>query len=191
MREVDRIATEETGPNLLQMMENAGRNVALQVIDDLGDGWTQAEIVVLAGPGGNGGGGICAARHLANRRARVTLVLSDPARLSDASRFQHQVYESTPGREVRFEDLDSAPVDIIVDAVIGYGLRVQYLGRGRSLDLFHLCTAQHRAITRFHGTSQDLSIWIPAALPVRARKPLGDLAAVGALSATRRCGIST
>jgi NAD(P)H-hydrate epimerase len=123
MREVDRIATEETGPNLLQMMENAGRNAALQVIDDLGDGWTRAEIVVLAGPGGNGGGGICAARHLANRRARVTLVLSDPARLSDASRFQHQVYESTPGREVRFEDLDSAAVDIIVDAVIGYGLR--------------------------------------------------------------------
>ena len=30
MREVDRIAMEETGPNLFQMMENAGRNLALQ-----------------------------------------------------------------------------------------------------------------------------------------------------------------
>jgi NAD(P)H-hydrate epimerase len=28
MREVDRIAIEETGPNLFQMMENAGRNLA-------------------------------------------------------------------------------------------------------------------------------------------------------------------
>ncbi len=29
MREVDRIATEETGPNLFQMMEHAGRSLAL------------------------------------------------------------------------------------------------------------------------------------------------------------------
>jgi NAD(P)H-hydrate epimerase len=28
MRELDRIAIEETGPSLLQMMENAGRNLA-------------------------------------------------------------------------------------------------------------------------------------------------------------------
>jgi NAD(P)H-hydrate epimerase len=28
MREVDRIAMQETGPNLFQMMENAGRNLA-------------------------------------------------------------------------------------------------------------------------------------------------------------------
>ena len=29
MREIDRIAMEETGPNLFQMMENAGSNLAL------------------------------------------------------------------------------------------------------------------------------------------------------------------
>ena len=32
MREVDRIAVDETGPNLFQMMENAGRNLALPVM---------------------------------------------------------------------------------------------------------------------------------------------------------------
>ena len=83
MREVDRIAVEETGPNLFQMMENAGRNLALQSIEAFGDGWRDAGIVVLAGTGGNGGGGICAARHLANRGGRVTLVLSNPAPLSE------------------------------------------------------------------------------------------------------------
>lgn len=67
MREVDRIAIEETGPNLYQMMENAGRNLAALAIDLLGSGWTKASVVVLAGKGGNGGGGICATRHLANR----------------------------------------------------------------------------------------------------------------------------
>ena len=32
MREVDRLAVEETGPNLFQMMENTGRSLALEVI---------------------------------------------------------------------------------------------------------------------------------------------------------------
>ena len=37
MIEVDRVAMEETGPNLFQMMENAGRNLALQAITCLGE----------------------------------------------------------------------------------------------------------------------------------------------------------
>jgi hypothetical protein len=37
MIEVDRLAMEELGPNLFQMMENAGRNLALQAIASLGD----------------------------------------------------------------------------------------------------------------------------------------------------------
>src|SRR5215469_15415707 len=67
MREIDRIAMEETGPNLFQMMENAGRSLAEMTLECLGDDWRQARIVVLAGSGGNGGGGISAAHHLANR----------------------------------------------------------------------------------------------------------------------------
>ena len=39
MREVDRIAIEETGPNLFQMMENAGRNLADLTMDILGVNW--------------------------------------------------------------------------------------------------------------------------------------------------------
>src|SRR5262249_48661937 len=33
MREIDRIAVQETGPNLFQMMENAGRNLAELVME--------------------------------------------------------------------------------------------------------------------------------------------------------------
>jgi len=33
MIEIDRIALEETGPNLWQMMENAGRNLSLLTIN--------------------------------------------------------------------------------------------------------------------------------------------------------------
>ena len=38
MREVDRVAIEGVGPNLYQMMENAGRNLASLSMEMLGEG---------------------------------------------------------------------------------------------------------------------------------------------------------
>ncbi len=123
MREVDRIAIEETGPNLFQMMENAGRNLALLAMETLGQDWAQAKIVVLAGSGGNGGGGICAARHLANRGADVTLCLGAPDRLGDVPAFQRKIFQGTSGKEVEAKDLGQVAPDFILDALIGYSLR--------------------------------------------------------------------
>jgi NAD(P)H-hydrate epimerase len=123
MREVDRIASEETGPNLFQMMENAGRNLALLAIAVLGDEWTSARIVVLAGSGGNGGGGVCAARHLANRGVAVRLCVAEPNQLEGVPAFQRKVFRSTSGREVAAAALSAEPVDLILDGLIGYGLR--------------------------------------------------------------------
>ena len=122
MREVDRVAIDEVGPNLDQMMENAGRNLALTVIDRLGSDWASTPIVVLSGTGGNGGGGICAARHLANRGANVTLVISDPARLTPVPGEQFRVYRGTDGAVASVADLADLEAGIIVDAMIGYSL---------------------------------------------------------------------
>ncbi len=122
MRVLDRIAMEETGPNLFQMMENAGRNLASLTIEVLGDEWTTAAVVVLAGSGGNGGGGICAARHLANRGVRVTLCLAAPDRLEDVTAFQRRIFQHTPGKEVAVASLPKEPVDFILDGLIGYSL---------------------------------------------------------------------
>ncbi|MDZ4853345.1 MAG: NAD(P)H-hydrate epimerase [Nitrospirota bacterium] len=122
MRELDRIATEETGPNLFQMMENAGRNLALLAIAMLGDAWATARILVLAGGGGNGGGGICAARHLANRGVDVRLCAAEPDDLKEVPAFQRKVFRSTSGREVAAAALSAEPVDLILDGLIGYGL---------------------------------------------------------------------
>ena len=72
MREVDRIAIDDFGLDILQMMENAGRSLAANAIDLLeGAG---GEVTILSGAGGNGGGGLCCARHLHNRGHRVNLV---------------------------------------------------------------------------------------------------------------------
>ncbi|MEM9486563.1 MAG: NAD(P)H-hydrate epimerase [Cyanobacteria bacterium P01_F01_bin.116] len=134
MIEVDRVAMEETGPNLFQMMENAGRNLALQAISCLGQ-WQNANIVVLAGSGGNGGGGICAARHLANRGLNVRLCLSSPNRLKDVPQWQRHIFQSTPGQEISPSELMtvSTAVDLILDALIGYSL--QAAPRGTALEL--------------------------------------------------------
>ena len=123
MRELDRLATEETGPNLFQMMENAGRNLALLALAVLGDEWTAARIVVLAGSGGNGGGGICAARHLANRGVDVRLCVAEPNQLEGVPEYQRKVFHSTSGREVAAAALSAEPGDLVLDALIGYGLR--------------------------------------------------------------------
>ena len=57
MREVDRIAVEELGLGILQMMENAGRNLAQDVIQTLGR--LGGEVTILAGAGGNGSSSSC------------------------------------------------------------------------------------------------------------------------------------
>lgn len=121
MREVDSIAMEQTGPNLYQMMENAGRNLALLAIELLGSEWKRAAIAVLAGGGGNGGGGICAARHLANRGLNVKLCLAEPGRLADVAAFQRKIFRATSGEEINAANLPER-VDLILDALIGYGL---------------------------------------------------------------------
>ena len=128
MREVDRIAMEETGPNLFQMMENAGRNLAALSMELLGNGWQQASYLVLAGSGGNGGGGICAGRHLANHGCRVSVCLADPDHLGEVPAFQYKVFQSTSGKEIRIAELDRQRPDIILDALIGYGLKPAPVG---------------------------------------------------------------
>jgi NAD(P)H-hydrate epimerase len=133
MREVDRIAIEETGPNLFQMRENAGRNLALSSIEMLGTGWRTAHVIVLAGPGGNGGGGICAARHLANHGVRVRLCLADTERLGDVPTFQRRIYRFTSGYEVALGQLDKEPTDLVLDAIIGYSLQAAPHGSASSL----------------------------------------------------------
>jgi NAD(P)H-hydrate epimerase len=64
MRQVDRAMVQDLHIELLQMMENAGRNLADVAITRI----ASVSVTVLAGPGGNGGGGLVAARHLPQPR---------------------------------------------------------------------------------------------------------------------------
>lgn len=133
MIEIDRIATEKTGPNLFQMMENAGRNLAIASIKILGNGWQKASIVLLAGTGGNGGGGICAARHLANRNINIKLCITNIHNLKDVTSFQRKIFEATSGKEISIKKLDDEKPDLIIDAVIGYNLKSAPIGNAQKM----------------------------------------------------------
>lgn len=120
MREVDRVAVEEVGLQVLQMMENAGRALAWHV-RDVGDG----TVVVVAGNGGNGGGGLVCARHLANRDVTVEVILDRPAAdLTGAAAHQFETLSAmdVPTHETVNDVLQSREPSVIVDALVGYGL---------------------------------------------------------------------
>ncbi len=121
MREVDRIMVEDMGIGLIQMMENAGRNLASAAIDL----HAPRRVVVVAGSGGNGGGGLVAARHLANRGVEVSVVFAHD-RLADVTRHQaeilHQMGVRATSAGEGVDSLGSGETDVVIDALIGYSL---------------------------------------------------------------------
>lgn len=76
-REVDRLALTEFGLPTLVLMENAARAVADVALDALKHSDHPA-VLILAGPGNNGGDALAAARHLHNAGAAVDIVLAYP-----------------------------------------------------------------------------------------------------------------
>ncbi len=120
MAEVDRLMIEEYGILLIQMMENAGRNLAEQARRMMGD-LTGRRVIILCGKGNNGGGGMVAARHLHNRGAEVSVKLAgDPAGLKEIPAHQWDILQVMALTQA--DDPDLTEADLIVDAIIGYGL---------------------------------------------------------------------
>ncbi len=123
MAEIDRIALEETGPNLYQMMENAGRTLASFVLGKMSRSKEWGRVLVLAGPGGNGGGGICAARHLANHGVRVSVALVGEETQKPIVREQLNIFRRAKGTVVQTGDWEPERFDILIDALLGYSLK--------------------------------------------------------------------
>lgn len=124
MAEVDRIAVEEVGLGIVQMMEHAGRELARAALRSDGD-----RLTVVAGGGGNGGGGLACARHLAARDRLHAVVLDrDPAAYEGAPATQLGLVQYTDAEiivaETETEQATDAitAADGVVDALIGYGL---------------------------------------------------------------------
>jgi NAD(P)H-hydrate epimerase len=121
MIEVDRLMVDEYGISLLQMMENAGRGLAELCRRLLGGSVDGKRVAVFCGGGNNGGGGMCAARHLHNWGAEILLKVSaDQQRLKEAPSHQYQILKAMGISDRGDIDLDKC--DMVIDAMIGYGL---------------------------------------------------------------------
>lgn len=144
MTEVDRVMIEDLGVELLQMMENAGRHLAEVAISQ----FAPSSVVVLAGSGGNGGGGLAAARHLVTRGVRPTVVIGlPPADLGGAAGSQLAILTKMG---VTLMD-QPAPADLVLDAVIGYGLRGE--PRGRRAELIRWANSQQHPVLALDNPS--------------------------------------
>lgn len=127
MREVDRSMVEDFGIHLIQMVENAGRNLATLARARFFDGNPRdRSATVLAGPGGNGAGALVCARRLASWGTRVSVVISaERSKLGEVSSHQlgilfamgPEVTEAFPGKFPEPKD-----EDLLIDGLLGYGL---------------------------------------------------------------------
>lgn len=134
VREVDRRSVGEFGVPSIVLMENAARAVAEVALDLLSES-DEPRVVILCGPGNNGGDGLAAARHLANSGVRVVIVLGvDPGSLAGDAGIHLKIVQKMgiPVMHARasFErqtidaaiaELDSG-VDMVIDALLGTGL---------------------------------------------------------------------
>lgn len=131
MAEVDRLAIEDFGVSLPQMMEQAGSHLAEVVRVEVGGDLRGRSVIVAAGPGNNGGGGLAAARHLLNRGADVHVVLARPAlRMTEPGRRQLATLIAMGAAccvatfDLSDDELEAmlGRADLIVDAILGYNV---------------------------------------------------------------------
>ncbi len=173
VRELDRRAIEEYGIDSIVLMENAGRACAAEAARIAGDA-SNGPVLVLCGPGNNGGDGFVIARTLANRGFEVELALVAPlAKLASASQDVRKNAElwKALGGEIE-EAADAAACDrlagramdsaLIVDALFGTGLTRPL--RAPYADLVPALNAVHRPV---------LAVDLPSGLDANTGEILG------------------
>jgi hydroxyethylthiazole kinase-like uncharacterized protein yjeF len=120
------VNAEYFGITMLQLMENAGRNVAAEVASRFSQ---KQKIAVFCGLGGNGGDGFVAARHLVAMGYKVSVILAGKSKdVIHPAALQNLCAAKSLGSIPICEITDSAvlPVvdaEIVIDALLGTGTK--------------------------------------------------------------------
>ena len=133
IRAFDRYAIEVLGVPGIVLMENAGRQIAEAARAMLAPG-KRARVVILAGPGNNGGDGFVVARHLAMAGIRPEVALLAPRekivgdadtnlRVLEALGFQVRVLAGKVEAVLGALCPMLAEADLVVDGMLGTGTR--------------------------------------------------------------------
>jgi NAD(P)H-hydrate epimerase len=179
IRSLDRIAVTRFGIPGIVLMENAGRGATEVLLRRLAPA-PDTSILVVAGPGNNGGDGFVIARHLANRGHRVSVAL-----LGELDRFRGAGEAGTnfdiieKMRLPLFEEADHSTLQdsltaagLVVDAVLGTGLAGDVRGpAARAIEAMNSCGRPVFAVD------------IPSGLDCDTGHPLG--------TAVRACATAT
>ncbi|MEO5365822.1 MAG: NAD(P)H-hydrate dehydratase [Magnetococcus sp. WYHC-3] len=130
MAEMDRRTSEEFGLPTMVLMENAGAAVEALLWREFPH-LMELRVLVLAGPGNNGGDGMVVARRLQQRGVRVSVLLLGHLLLLKGDAALHAgacvkmggtVVEINDATALNRESRRLAQADVVVDAVFGTGL---------------------------------------------------------------------
>jgi len=118
---------EYFGISQLQLMENAGHNIALEIASRFKP---DKSVAIFCGLGGNGGDGFVAARHLSSLGFKVTVILAGKAKeISHKAALENWnalqfLKESISIHEVDDSSLiPNVTAEIVVDALLGTGTK--------------------------------------------------------------------
>lgn len=177
-RQLDRQATDTYGIPGIALMENAARgaaDTALRLLEDVND--QEPGVLIVCGPGNNGGDGLAIARHLHNAGASVRIALlapvekvsGDAAVNLDIVRRMKLPLTVLPavGTGAAFDRLvASDKPDLVVDALLGTGVSGSL--RGPVLEVIPAINALRKLGTRV------LSIDLPSGMDADTGVSLGQ-----------------
>ncbi len=139
IQKLDKIAIEKYGVPSLVLMENAGRQVAAEVLKSLAR-VKSPRVCIICGSGNNAGDGFVIARHLINAGIKISVFLvGKGSQLKNDAAVNYRILKKLkyPIREVGTADLRSLQAirkaDVIVDAIFGVGLNREVLGLFRDI----------------------------------------------------------
>lgn len=164
LADIDRVSIEQFHIPGVVLMENAAINVADVACQMLNNDCLGA-ILILCGGGNNGGDGLATARHLHNRGADVSILLtSDPSKFKNEARINWDIVRAMkiPVDQATPETIERNTPLLIVDAIFGTGLK--QAPREPFPALVH-------AIERVHAPV--LSIDLPSGMDCDSGKALG------------------
>ncbi len=120
--------SEYFGVSRLQLMENAGRAVAEEILARFKP--EKAKVAIFCGLGGNGGDGFVIARHLASNGIKAALILAGKSQdvTDEAARKNLSALRHLKDAIIFHEAYDSSLIpkieaNIVIDALLGIGLK--------------------------------------------------------------------
>jgi NAD(P)H-hydrate epimerase len=138
VKDIDRKAQELLGISTLVLMENAGRAVAEEALKMMD---SQRHVAIFCGKGNNGGDGFVAARHLLTCGYKPDIFLAGKiSEVENEARINLEAILKLRQKiiEIEEDDLHSLAnkilrYNLIIDALLGVGLRGQVRGVCRDL----------------------------------------------------------